>query len=94
MPLSDTKKAQTIRNLWYAKVAKKILEADDAVAKIRTAIVGNDLATEFGGGQLTAMQAVETSLVALADLVGVTAAESNVRPTHCSHAVTITGVND
>jgi len=84
MTLAETKRAQTVRNLWYVRVAKPIENANAVVAAIRAAIVGNDLQNEFTAGELTAMQAVETDLQALAALPGVTAAESKYRPNHAT----------
>lgn len=94
MPIADTKKAQTITNLWYTRVARQITEANQVVAQIRAAIAGNDLAGQFSAGELTAMQAVETDLANLAALAGVTAAESRYVPSHGNHALIISGVND
>ena len=91
---TDSKKAQTIRNLWYQRVASPILQADAVVAAIRAAIVGNNLAGSFSTAELNAMVAVESALNTLADLAGVTAAASKYVPTHRSEALTITGVND
>lgn len=90
----DSKKAQTIRNLWYLDVAQRITAAQTVVAAIRAAIAANNLAGQFTGGELTAMQNVETSLASLAALSGITAAAGKYVPTHQNHALVITGVND
>lgn len=82
MPIADTKKAQTVRNLWYTRVADRIILANQVVAAIRAAIASNSLAGEFTAGELTAMLSVETDLAALAASVGITAAESKYRPNH------------
>ncbi len=89
MALSDTKKAQTIRNLWHTKVAKKITEANAAVAAIRAAITSNSLSGEFPAPEVTAMLDVESDLVALASSVGVAAAEGNYRPNHSTEQTTV-----
>jgi len=94
MPLADSKKAATIRNLWYSRVAGPVLEADAAVAAIRAAIVQNSLLGEFSVAERDAMQAVETSLNSLAALGGITATEGKYQPTHRAQAITIEGVND
>lgn len=94
MPVADTKKAATIRNLWYLRVAQPILNAEAVVAAIRTAIVDNSLQGQFLAGELTAMQTVETDLQILAALAGVTQTAVSVVPTHRNQAVIITGVND
>ncbi len=82
MPIADNKKAATIRNLWHTRVASKILEANQVVVAIRAAITTNGLAGEFTGGELTAMQAVETDLQALAGLSGVSQAAGAYRSGH------------
>ena len=89
MALAGTKKAQTIRNLWYSRVAKPIENANEVVAAIRAAIVGNSLQSEFAGAELTAMQAVETDLQALAALPGVTEAAGKYRPHHATEQDTV-----
>ncbi len=94
MPIADTQKAQTIRNLWHERVAAKILEAEVVVAAIRAAIVDNNLAGKFTAAELTAMQAVETDLAALAALPGVTAALAKAVPSHRARSLIIPGVND
>lgn len=87
--VADTKRAQTIRNLWYTKVAEPVLAANTVVAQIRAAIVSNDLSGQFSAGELTAMQDVETALQSLATLSGVTAAESKFRPNHVTEENTV-----
>ena len=94
MPIADTKKAATIRNLWHSRVAQPILDAESAVAAIRAAIVANSLQGQFTAAELTAMQTVETDLQALASLAGVTQAAAAVSPTHRNQALIVTGVND
>lgn len=94
MPLADSKKAQTIRNLWYLRVAKLVEEADEAVASIRSCIVDENLLAQFSQAERDAMLAVETNLQSLAALVGVTGAEAKYVPTHSNSAVLIGGVND
>jgi hypothetical protein len=89
MPLADTKKAQTIRNLWHTKVAKKVLEADAAVALIRAAIEDNSLAGQFTAPEIAAMLATESDLGVTAGGVGVTAAESKYRPHHSTEQATV-----
>ena len=91
---ADTKKAQTIRNLWYLGVAKPIEEANAVVAAIRAAITENSLAGEFTAGELNAMLAAETALAALAALPGITAAASKYEPTHRGKTIVVEGVND
>ncbi len=91
---SDSKKAQTIRNLWYLRVAQPITEANAVVAAIRAAIIDNNLAAAFSAAEKTAMQNVEIALASLAALPGVTAAAAKYVPTHRNQALTITGVND
>ena len=92
--MHDTKKAATIWNLWYLKVAKPISEADDVVALIRAAIVDNNLAGQFTQGEIDALLAVESSLNTLAALPGITAAASKYVPTHRAKAIIVEGVND
>ncbi len=92
--VADNKKAQTVRNLWYTRVAKQIEDANAVVAAIRQAITDNALAGEFTAGELTAMQTVETDLIALAALSGVTQAAAAVVSGHENNAVVIMGVND
>ncbi len=82
MPVANSKKAQTIRNLWFERVAQKIIEANQVVAQIRAAIVSNSLVGEFSQAERDAMQAVETDLAALAALSGVTQAAGAYRPGH------------
>lgn len=89
MPIADTKKAQTIRNLWHTRVTKKILEADAVVAAIRAAIEGNSLAGQFSGPELTAMQAVESALGTLATLPGITVAAGEYVPNHATEQATV-----
>jgi len=93
MPISDSKKAQTIRNLWFTEVAQRVSEANAKVAAIRAALIDNSLIGEFTVPERSAMQAVETNLAALATLPGVTAAEGKYIPTHRSRALNIEGVN-
>lgn len=92
--VADNKKAQTVRNLWYTRVARQIEDANAVVAAIRQAITDNTLSGEFTAGELTAMQTVETDLIALAALSGITQAAAAVVPTHRNQAIVITGVND
>ncbi len=94
MPIADNKKAQAIRNLWYNRVAKKILEANLVVATIRSAIADKSLGSEFSTAEKNAMQTVETDLINLAGLSGVTSAESKYQKSHGNHSLIITGVND
>ncbi len=94
MPIADTKKAATIRNLWHLRVAQPILDTETVVAAIRAAIVDNSIQSQFTAGELTAMQAVESDLQAMAALAGVTQAAAAVVPTHRNRAVIIAGVND
>ena len=94
MPLANTKKAQTIRNLWWLRVAKPIAEGNAMAAAIREAILANDLADQFSLAERNAMQAVETAILGPAGLPGVTVAESKYVPSHRNKAITITGVND
>ena len=94
MPIADTKKAQTIRNQWFTKVATPILNAADVVAAIREAITTHSLAGQFSAGELTAMQDVEAALITLAALPGVMVVELKVVASHRGYAITITGVND
>ncbi len=82
--VADTKKAATIRNLWYTRVAQPISEANEAVAAIRAAIVANSLLGEFSSGERDAMLAVETDLVALAGLAGITGAEGKYILNHAT----------
>ena len=90
----DTKKAQTVRNLWYRRVALPVIEANTVVAAIRAAITSSNIGGQFTAGELTAMQNVETALSDLAALPGVTAAAAKYEPTHRNQALTIGGVND
>lgn len=89
MALADSVKAQTIRNLWFTKVAQRVLAANNVVAEIRAAITSNSLSGEFTAGELTAMQAVETDLASLAALTGITSAESENRPNHRTEQDTV-----
>ncbi len=84
MAIADAKKAATIRNLWHLRVAQPILDAETIVAAIRAAIVDNNIQSQFTAGELTAMQAVETDLQALAGLAGVTQAAGKYRPNHAT----------
>ena len=76
------------------RVTSKILEANQVVAAIRAAITDNSLAGEFTSPELTAMQAVETDLAALAALSGVAQAAGKHVPTCRNRNITIPGVND
>lgn len=89
MPLADTKKAQTVRNLWYTRVAQPILDADEVVANIRAAILANSLGSEFTTAEKDAMLAVESALGSLAALAGITAAEGKYRPHHATEQDTV-----
>jgi len=89
MALANTKKAATIRNLWWQRVAKPIQEANAVVAAIRAAIVDEDLVPEFSSGERDAMQAVETALAALAALGGIAAAEGKHIPGHTTEPETV-----
>ncbi len=73
--VADSKKRATIRNLWYTRVARPILNADAVVADIRAAIVANGLAGIIPEAERNAMLAVESALQSLAALPGVTQAE-------------------
>lgn len=92
--LANAKKAATIRNLWYSRVAQPIEDANAVVAAIRAAITDNSLVGEFTQAERDAMAAVETDLAALAALAGVTQAAGKATPTHRNRAITIPGVND
>ena len=94
MPIADTKKSQAIRNLWHERVAKKLLEVNADVAAIRIGITTHNLTGNFTAGELTAMADVETDVIAIAVLPGVTAAEGKYQSTHGNHAISIPGVND
>ena len=89
MALSDKKRAQTIRNLWYRKVAEPVLNANTVVAAIRGAIVGAGLTGEFTQAERDAMLAVEADLAALASLAGITLAEGKYRPNHSTEQGTV-----
>lgn len=91
---AENKKAQTIRNLWHLRLAKRIIDANADAAAIRAAIVDNGLTGEFTAGELSAMQDVETSLATLAALPGVTAAAGQYTPSHRGQSISIGGVND
>jgi maltooligosyltrehalose synthase len=82
--VADTKKAATIRNLWYTRVARPLEQANGVVTAIRDAIVNNSLAGEFSQAERDAMMAVETNLQALAALPGVTQAAGKYRPNHAT----------
>jgi hypothetical protein len=94
MPIANTKKAQTIRNLWYERVAKKVLEANATVALIRAAIEDNGLAGQFTAPELAAMLATESDIGVAAGGIGVTAAGGKVVESHRNKALVIPGVND
>lgn len=87
--VADTKKAATIRNLWYTRVAQPIEQANAVVAAIRAAIVDNSLAGEFSQAERDAMQVVESKLQELAALPGVTQAAGKYRPNHATEQDTI-----
>lgn len=89
MAIADSKKAQTIRNLWHLKVAKPIAEADQVTAAIRAAITENSLNTHFSSPELSAMLAVETDLAALAASAGIAQAESMYRLNHSTEPATV-----
>jgi hypothetical protein len=82
MSIADTKKAATIRNLWYLKVAKPITEVKGRIEPIRAAIVDNTLLTQFTQAERDAMLAVETALLSLVALPGVTQAAGKYKPGH------------
>lgn len=89
MTLANTKKAQTIRNLWWTRVARPVLEAQQVVMAIRGAIMVNDLEDEFTTAEKDAMLAVEADLWALAGQAGITAAEGKHRPHHATEQNTV-----
>lgn len=89
MALANSKKAATIRNLWWSRLAKPVLEANQVVAAIRAAIVDNSLEGEFSTAEKDAMLAVEADLFALAGQTGITAAEGKYRPGHTTEQDTV-----
>jgi len=87
--VANTKKAATVRNLWYRRVAKPVLEVSEVVAAIRAAIVANSLLGEFSEVERNAMLSVESALNAMAVLPGITAAEEKYIPGHLTEQDTV-----
>lgn len=94
MPIADTKKAQTIVNLYYERVAVPILNAATVASIINGAIVGNNLEDEFTTNERNAFTAAVAALDTLAAMNGIANVASRYAPTHNCTALIITGVND
>ena len=93
MPISDTKKAQTVVNLFRDRVTRPIAQADAVAAAIKNAVVANGLTGQFTTGELTALNQFVTDLAALAASPVVAAIEARYVDSHRSQAITIEGVN-
>lgn len=97
MPIADSKKETTIRNLFHELVSGPVTEAASKAAVIRDAIVANDLQGEFAEAERTAVDDYVTALEALAASTVTAAMASRYVPSHDAKAgrlLTITGVND
>ncbi len=96
MPLADSKKAQTVRNLFHANVAQTIAQANVVAEAIRAAIAANNLAAEFPQAQRTALQSLVTDLATLTTTHQSTfdSLAASFSPSHRSRAIAIAGVND
>ena len=86
---APNKKAATIRNLWWKRVAEPVLEADNVVAIIRAAILDNNLGSQFSEPERNAMEAVDTALGALSALAGIAAAEDKYNSGHLTEPITV-----
>lgn len=96
MPIADSKKAQTIRNLLHTEVGAQIVRANDVAEALRAAIVANNLAGEFPAAQRTALQAMVNDLATFhanhaATFAALAATHAS---THGNKTMTIAGVND
>ena len=93
MPIADTKKAQTIVNLFRDRVTRPVVQANAFAAAIKNAVVANGLTAQFSPAELTALNTFVTDLAALAANPVVVAIEARYVETHRAQALAIEGVN-
>jgi len=93
MPIADTKKAQTIVNLFRDRVTRPVVQANAVAVLIKNAVVANGLTGQFSVGELTALNTFVTDLAALAANPVVAAIEARYVESHRSQALAIEGVN-